>query len=151
MAFMAAAAPYLMAAGGVISSAMSVAEGIGAKKIADRNAQALEYDAQARLAAGRIEARDHRKMIRSLLSTQQTKFSASGLTGKNALQVMEETAAEGELDAQRILFNAETDATRLRNQAILEKWQGKQRRTAGWIKGATGMLSTGVGVGKMIA
>lgn len=150
MAFMAAAAPYLMAAGGIAQAGMGIIGGIQQKKAMEYNARAMETEARYRMAAGEIEAKDHRRMIRSLLSTQQTQFAGSGLAGKNALLVMENTAAQGELDAQRILDNAQKDADRMKTKAIQDRWKGKQAETAGWIKGGTSLLKTGANVGMMM-
>lgn len=114
-----AVAPALMVAAAVVSAAGAMASANAAKGQAEAQAKAAEYQQQVQmrnqqiadqnrivaLQQGEIDAEDQRRENRRMLSSIRTAYGASGLQmAGSPLDVLEDSAAEGELDAQRKQF-----------------------------------------------
>ncbi|MDD2709804.1 MAG: hypothetical protein PHV34_17615 [Verrucomicrobiae bacterium] len=88
-------------------------------RIAERNAQQSELLAQDAIARGKIDAEAQRKETALKIGAFQASRGGSGLlvnSGSN-LDVREDMAGFGELDALTIENNADREAWQLRNQA----------------------------------
>ena len=133
-------------AGAAVSAVGAVSQGAAAQKQARFNARQAELEAQRRDQIARAEAGAFRKQQSKLLARQRALLGASGLDPGSGtpLLVAGETAGEVELQARRILAGGQAEATRLRNQATLERASGRAARTAGVLRGGA-LLLQGVG------
>lgn len=138
----------------------AVSQGEAAAEAADYNAKVAENNAKYKQAQaldaeqrGATEAAQHREKVRKLLATQNAMTGASGIDTDSgtALDIMTETAGQGELDSLRIMNNAQreaqgykVEADNYRAGASIGRWQGQQSATAGQI-GAAGSIIGGIG------
>lgn len=134
-----------LAASTVFTAYSAVKQGQDAKNIADYNADMQRQAADMEVQRGATEAAEHRQKVKQMISRQNAAFGASGVEGStgSAADVMTETAGMGELDALRIVNNAQRQAWGLESQAKITKYEGKQARTQGYLKGTATLLSGG--------
>lgn len=122
-------------------------EGMDASEASKYNAeiarQTSEREATMVEASGALDASRQRKKVSRLVGTQKAQYGGAGveLTG-SPLDVMINTAGEGELDAQIMEYNTRVKASTLRYQgqaqgAYDEKLAGIYERS-----GTTNMVST---------
>lgn len=145
-------------AGGLLSAAGSVAAGNAQAaayeaqaKIAQQNARLAELQGVEELKKGAREEERFRREARQFQSSQRTAMAASGAqVSGSALNVLADTAAGIEQDADTIRFNTLKDKwgvdvqrTNFLNQASVARTSAKNAKTAGWIGGFTSILGTG--------
>lgn len=123
----------MMAASLVIAAAGTVVQVTANKnaadyqaKVAENNATIADLNASAAAQAGSIEEENHRAKVRGMLGTQRSVLAANNLVLSEGtpLDLMVETAATGEADAQMLRFNAMRQAWGYREE-------GKGYRSAG--------------------
>lgn len=104
-----------------------------AKDIADYNKKAADNNALDAAQRGSIAAAEHRQKVRQMIATQNAAYSSAGVDSSTgtALQVQTDTAGFGELDALRILNNAQRSAAGYKAQGELEQWKGNAAFTNG--------------------
>ncbi len=140
----------------IASVAATASAGVGAyaayssgqsqKQAADYNATVMRNNALSAEQQGAVSAAEHQQKVKQLESTQITQGAASGVntaTG-TALELSTETAGSGELDALRILNNAQRTASGLNSQADIEQYKGNAAATGGALT-AAGTLIGGAG------
>ena len=133
----------------------STAIGVGGQLYAgEQQRRAASYSAdvaeQAARAAQEKAAYDeemHRERIRKTLSTIRSLYGKSGvdMTG-TPLLALEETAAQGEMDALAIRYGGDVAAARQRSEAALLKMQGKVASTSSYFQAGSTLLQ---GAGSM--
>jgi hypothetical protein len=119
-------------------------------QLANRNAEIAEQNAEAAKLAGTAREEQSRDEVRRVLARQRALVGASGVTTEGSpLLVMMESARQGELDALRIRYTSEVEARsgqfqaqQYQSEATLQRLQGKQAQTAGYMS-AGGTLLTG--------
>jgi len=124
---MAAAGPAASIAGGVLQAVAMIRQGQAAEAAANFNATvASQNAAQTRLQFKEKERRS-RIVARKRLGKQRVAFAKGGvqITG-SALDVLEESAANSELDALNIKHAGEIGALGLEREAQLEGFRGTQ-------------------------
>lgn len=126
-------------------------------KVAKKNAEIAQQNADQERQAGIEEARWQRIKTLQSIGAQQVAMAGNGIdiTSGTALDTIEDTAQMGELDALMIQYNSERaaqnyeqQANNFNNQANLDVIAGKNAATAGTINGvAYGLngLSKGLG------
>lgn len=126
-------------------------------KVAKKNAEIAQQNADQERQAGLEEARWQRIKTLQSIGSQQVAMAGNGIdiTSGTALDTIEDTAQMGELDALMIQYNSERtaqnyeqQANNFNNQANLDVIAGKNAATAGTINGvAYGLngLSKGLG------
>ncbi len=132
-------------AGAGIAGYSAYESGQSQKHAADYNSTVMKQNALAAEQQGSVAAAEHQQKVKQLESTQITQGAASGIntaTG-TALQISTETAGTGELDALRILNNAQRTASGLNSQAAIEEYKGNAAATGGALT-AAGTLIGGV-------
>src|SRR3972149_4814714 len=88
------------------------------KKAYKANAAILEQDALAEKQKSQYEEGAHRDRIRQILSRQKALYGKSGVQMEGSpLLVMEDTAAQGEMDALAIRYGGDAAAGRASNGA----------------------------------
>jgi hypothetical protein len=149
---------------GIIGMGMSAygqyREGQDAAEASQYNAnmarQSSEMEAKMVEQSGELDASRQRKQVSRLIGTQKAYYAGSGveLSG-SPLDLMIETAAEGELDAQIMEWNAKTKASAIRyggqsQAAYDEKMAGTYARSGMYRAGST-LLTQGskIGLGYM--
>jgi len=142
--WMAIATVTAVAATGV-SAVSQIQQGKEQQKWSEYNAAVAERDAKAATAAAGYEASQKRKETERLLGRQRALYGKSGVTMEGSpLELMSETAAEGELDALMIQRTGAVSAQRYGEEATLSRMKGSSAKRAGyWGAGTT--LLTGAG------
>lgn len=147
---MPAALPWVAAVMAVAAAGTSaysaVAAGENAKDTADYNAKIAENAARDANERGAIAAAEQRARTRQMTARQNAAMSSGGLDASTGtpLDIQTETAGMGELDALRIVNNAQRQAAGLKAQADLDLFKGNAARTAGYF-GAAGSILGGLG------
>ena len=128
----------------VVAAGSAVYQGVQANKEAKYNAQIREQDAIAAKNKAAYDETMHRDRVRKLLSSQKALYGRSGvsLLGSPEL-VMEETAAQGELDALAIRYGGDVEASRNRSEATLSRMRGKSASTSGYASAGSSLLTAG--------
>lgn len=133
-------------AGAGVSAYSAVAAGENARETADYNAKVAENAARDANERGAIAAAEQRARTRQMTARQNAAMSSGGLDASTGtpLEIQTETAGMGELDALRIVNNAQRQAAGLNAQADLDRFKGNAARTAGYF-GAAGSILGGLG------
>lgn len=128
-------------------------------KVAKKNADIAQKNADQERQAGIEEARWQRIKTLQSIGSQQVAMAGNGIdiTSGTALDTIEDTAQMGELDALMIQYNAERaaqnyeqQASNFNNQANLDVIAGKNAATAGTINGiAYGLNGLSQGLGSL--
>ena len=118
-------------------------------KVQRENAKIAEENAAVQRQQGIEEERMQRLKTARNVASQKTAMAANGIdvTTGTALDVIEDTATIGELDALQTRYNYErqalayeAQADNFQNQANLDVLKGKNAQTAGYLNaGATGL------------
>lgn len=131
-------------AGTAVSVMSAMNQGAAMQKQAEYNAQVAERQALAARQAASLEEERHRDKTRKLLSSQRAAIAASGLDLEGSpLAVMEETAAEAELDALLIRHSGNMSELQAKSQAAADRLAGRTARIQGYY-GAGASLLNGV-------
>ncbi|HIC82452.1 MAG TPA: hypothetical protein EYP07_16035 [Kiloniellaceae bacterium] len=132
-------------AGAAVGAVGSVAAGQAQADAAAFNAQVAQQQAERERQIAEREAADFRRQQSRVLAASRARRAGSGVTFQGSpLLVDEATAAEIELSAQNILAGGATRASRLEQQAALDRANARSARTGG-VLGAGATLLTGVG------
>lgn len=128
-------------------------------KVAKKNAEIAQQNADQERQAGLEEARWQRIKTLQSIGSQQVAMAGNGIdiTSGTALDTIEDTAQMGELDALMIQYNSERaaqnyeqQASNFNNQANLDVIAGKNAATAGTINGvAYGLNGLSKGLGSL--
>ena len=136
----------LTAGGALISAVGAIQQGQAASAQSKLQAGILRQQAeQERLQAASNEA-DFRRQQQFLLARRRAMLGAAGVdpAAGSPLLVSEDFAGEVELQALRIRSGGKLRATRLEQQAGLERFSGRAARRADFIRGGS-LLVTGAG------
>ncbi len=130
-------------AGAGVSAAGSIAQGNAADEAAQATAAAAERRAGEERAAATREAARRAQQESLLLSRQQAVAASSGAgaTDGTVLNLMEGIAQEGQYQRDIAIYQGESKAVNLEDEAALARWKGKQARTAGYIGAGSSVLS----------
>lgn len=119
--------------------------------VAEYNAREQENEATRTRNAGVEAENDHRAQVRQMIARQQVQAAGRGveIDSGSALQLQQDTEAQGEIDALRIRGNHEGQASSMERQSELTRNQGKAAKviarnnnTALGIKAAGSMASS---------
>jgi len=105
------------------------------------NAQVAERNAKTAKAVAEVEAARKRRETQRLSSRQRALYGKAGVTFEGSpLLVMEDTAAEGELDALLIEYRGLTQTQAYQSQAESSRMKARQAKAAGWYGAGTSLL-----------
>ena len=138
----AAIAAAVAAAGTAVSVASSIQQGKSAKDAADYNAAAQAATAKSIQDKAAQDAADQRLKTQRMVGTQIANAGAGGIdpnTG-SPLTVESQTKEWGELDALRIINNAQRSAWGYTTGAGLTEFQGGQQQTAAYGQAGSTLL-----------
>ncbi|TXG77625.1 hypothetical protein E6Q11_02530 [Candidatus Dojkabacteria bacterium] len=143
---MAAAAIAMSAVGSAVQAFGQVSQGNAEFAAGQYNADMNQRAADQTRATAAEEERRLRIQSRKQLGDIRANYGASGvgLEG-SALDVLEESASNAELDALTVRHAGETRARAFEAQANLERFRGRNARTAGYLGAATTLLKFGGG------
>jgi len=135
----------MMGFGSGMSLSGNVQAGKSQKRLNEYNAQVASMQGDDALARGEEAAARHREGVRRMIGGQRAAWAASGadVNSGNAVDVVADTAALGELDALTIEFNAAREAWGYRNQAIDYRARGEIAQAHGVYQGVAGAVGTG--------
>jgi len=124
------------------------------RRAANTNADIQEQNAAAARAKSSYDEQRHRESVQKMLSTQRALYGKSGVDmAGSPLLVMEDTAAQGELDALAIRYGGDVASAQQRSAANLSRMQASDYQTAGYLKAGSSLLSgasdTAIGYNKM--
>lgn len=135
----------ISAAGTAVSAIGSIKAGNAQKRIAEFNAAVAEQQAVDALARGAEDEANFRAGVRGLLGTEKAGFAAQGVDigVGSPVDVQEDTAFLGELDALTIRTNAAREAWGYEVEAENFRRGGAIAQTTGRFQAATTILGTG--------
>lgn len=131
--------------GGTLVSAMgAIQQGNAAAAAADYNARLAEQNATIATQQAAEKERQQRILARKQIGSARAAYGASGVTMEGSpLDVLEESAYNSELDALTLRYGGQIESMGLRNQAALERMQGKSAKTAGYMNAGSSLLLGG--------
>lgn len=145
MAFIAPAIPYIIGAGAAVSAVGTIGTAISARNAANWNAQKNEQDAAYSTQMAGIEEQRQRMQARKQIGAMRAGYGANGLQIDASVEdILAESASNAELDALLIRQGGVARATGLRNEANLDRTQGKNAMRTGALS-AAGVLLSGAG------
>lgn len=139
--------PLTMAAsgamvGGGLLSAYAAQENAKAQRDADFfNAGIAEQEAVVSRRQAEQSAELNRRDGVKTIGSMRANFGASGLTGGNEFDVLEESAGRAELDRQTILYQGELKARGYQNTATLDRFSGRNAIVQGNFQSASAILT----------
>lgn len=137
-----AAAPYVAAAGAVLSAVSAIQQGRAQQQASNLQADVMQQQAERERQQAAADAGDLQRRNQRLMARQRTLFTAAGVTREGTpLLVEEDTAAEAELERQKVLAGGAVRATRLEQQAELERFSGRVSKQQGLARGGALLLS----------
>ena len=142
-----AVATVLLIAGTALAAAGTIQQGVAANKQAKLQAGVLSQQATSERQQAEAREGDFRAAQSRAFASRRAALGASGVQSATGspLLVSEDFAGEVELQALRIRSGGEVRATRLEQQALLNRFAGKSAQTSGFIRGGSLLLS---GAGK---
>ncbi len=119
--------------------------------IANYNAQIADQDSALVQAQGAEDARRSLVNSRKMVSAGVASYGASGVSGGSVHDVLRAGAAQGELDALTIKYNADVKSNAYANESALDRYRAQNYEKAGELN-AVGAVLGGIGsVAKMAA
>lgn len=145
MAALAAAVPYISAAGTILSTVGTISAGRAEDKAAKFQAAQMQQQAGQERAAGQREAIDERRKARLAESRALAVSAASGAGASDptVLDIMGDLESEGEYRALTALYNGEERARGLESGAAAKRFEGATAKRAGYMKGGATILGGG--------
>lgn len=137
-----AASAAATAVGSAVEAAGQVAQGKQADAMANLQAKAYERQAEADAKASGFEMMQERRKQELQQSAARAQVGASGVafTG-SPTEVLTANAGQGELDLQAIMYGSALRQGNLTTQAAISRYGGAQARRAGYIAGASTLVS----------
>jgi len=152
---------WVLVAGMVVTAAAGAYSADASKKagqaqviMADRNAKLEDYKADVANRIGAVQEENHRAKVRQMVGTQRATLAANGvdITSGTAAELMDQTVAFGETDAQTIRYNAAREAwgfgvnaDNYRTQSAVTKAKTHNEVTGTYISTAGSLLTQGYG------
>jgi len=133
-------------ASGISQYSASNMQGRYAQAAAEDNARLIDRQAADVVRRGFNEASLYKKKIKQTQASQKVSLAAQGIeiSGDTALQILQETAEIGEVDAMTIRNNAYRQAYGLKAQAIDLRAQGKFSRAEASARGMSSLVTSGL-------
>lgn len=131
-------------AGDGISALGAINEGKSAEMAGEYNAQVAEQNARYSMDQARENERRQRIDSKKFLGDIRASYGASGITADaSALDILQESAGNAELDALTIRHEGQMKAVGYRNEAMYNRVAGKNAKNAAYLKAAGYVASAG--------
>jgi hypothetical protein len=136
-------AATMMMIGTGIQAGAKIGSGVNAERAGRYNAAGLERQAADERAAAQRAAFERRTDTERVISKQVATAAASGAGGgPSLLDIMGDTAARGEYQAQSEMYAGESRARTLKDRAALARHEGRNALVGSIIEGV-GSIATG--------
>jgi len=143
MALTAATGAALLFASGGITALGQIQEGQQRAETEEYNANLSRQQAEIVKARGKLDVFRQKKSAKSFTSTQQAIYSKAGVAlSGSPLSVIEESAANAELDILLTEFNTYSQASRLESEATESEYAAKMQRISGYKRAGTTLLTS---------
>lgn len=119
----------------------SIRSGNMAKAAADRESAMMQQEADKAITDGMAEDERFRTNARQQIGLQLAASAEAG-GGLNEDQ-LRQSVYDAELDSASIRYGVSNKARSMNDQATVNRWQGKQARTAGYLNAATTLMEAG--------
>lgn len=142
---MAAAVPYLVLASAGVTAYAAIRQGQAAKAASKFNAAVADQNAQiARQEAQDLAMQQSRENYLRLGAIRAAQGKSGGAAGEGSvLDIIGDAASQGELQRQYILRSGELKARGFQSTAMLDRAQGKNAQTAGYLAAGSALLAGG--------
>lgn len=139
---MAAALPFIMAAGTTIAAIGTIQAGQAAKAAASRNAAVNERSALIARQQGEAAVKQQERMNVLRLGSATAAIGASGVRMEGSpLDFLESAAQQAELDVQNIRYSTELKALGFNENAEMDRERGSQAyRNSLWSAASTSLI-----------
>lgn len=145
-AFMAAYGGYISAASAAMTAVSAISQAQQQKAASKYNEKVAENQAIASRQQAASNAEMQRRSAAKKVGSMQAAYAASGVSVEgSALDVLEESARNAELDRQNILYGGELRAMGSESTAALEKSRASNAMTSGYLS-AAGSLFKGASI-----
>jgi len=140
----------LSLAGGIAESNAIAEEGKFQKSIFETNARFSELQAEDSIKRGEKEAERVKRRAKQLLGKQRTALAAQGivLDDGTALQIQEDTAEQGAVDAMTARNNAWREAWGFKTQALDYRTRGRLAELSARTRSRNALLTGGMQAAK---
>lgn len=139
-------AATLMLIGQGVQAGAKIAGGMSQMEAGKYNAAALEREGTESFAAATRAADERRRETELVISRQRALGAASGAgAGPSLLDIIGDTAARGEYQAQSALYTGEAQARKLKDRAKIARWEGRNAFIGSILEGVGGVA---LGAGK---
>lgn len=135
----------LLVTGGLMTAKGQMDQGDYARQVGENNARYQEASAKDALVRGTVAENAQRRQLRALQGKQVAALAANGIDSSTGtgLNLLTDTAGEGEFDAQTIRSNAYKQAYGLETQASNSRSEGLMAQHAGNMNAMGTLLTTG--------
>ena len=141
----------LAAIGGLASAVGAIQQGQAASAAASANAQIAQRNATLARATAAQDAAAQDRQNRQRLGAIAANIGASGVAAAGTpIDILAESARQGELDKQTILFRGELRALGFQDNAALERNRGANARRTGFFRAGSALLSAGSSVAGIV-
>jgi len=138
------AAAAAMVGGGAVSAYGQMYQGQAAAAAGEYNAQLAERNAEDSLVQAKEEERRHRMISRNQLGDMRANIGASGVQVEGSvLEMLEDSAANAELDSLNIRHQGQSRAVQFRNEARLARFGGQTAQQGAYFGAASSLLTAG--------
>jgi hypothetical protein len=148
MAFLAAAAPFLLAASTAVGAAYAIKSGQDQKLAAENEAAQMDAQAKAEQASGQRAYLTQQRQTQMVSSRAQALAASSGagVSDPTVANIISGIQGEGEYQALSSLYQGDVTAKGLQYGANVRRSEGDAAAKAGYLRAASTVLS---GVGSM--
>lgn len=133
-----------------VSTVATLYQADTAQNTADANAELARREGAAEKDAAVAQAEKIRRAGRAQAAAANASLAASGVAiGEGtALRINEQIYQDSESDAYTTLLTGTRRQSTLESQAMISEAEGRGAKTAGYLNGASSLLSTGANYGK---
>lgn len=140
-------AAIIAAASAAVGAGAAISSGIQQSKVAKFNAKVADQNAAAALQEGEVETERRRRLARIAQGQDRANIGASGILAEGSpLDLMEDNAAQLEIQAQQAKREAALRARGFNVQSSLDQFEGSTAKTRGYMGAASALLEGAGGV-----
>lgn len=142
---MAAALPFIMAAGAAVGAMSAIQQGKIAKATGEYNARIGAQNAELARDEAQMLAKQHdREMYLRLGAVRAAQGKSGGAAGEGSvMDVLGDVAAQGELERQFIVYRGDLKARGMENTAALDEATGREAGRSSYLRAGSELLSGG--------
>jgi hypothetical protein len=131
-------------AGTAFQALGAISQGNAARAAGDYNAALYERNAQIAEQNAKVQEDRQRRLSAMRAGANRAAVGASGVSLEGSpLDILESNAAQEEMDALMIRWNAQNEATGLRASGALQRAQGLNAQRQGWMSAGSAILLGG--------